>query len=407
MPVDRNADRRPSSGSTARPSGDDKKAQADSTRFLSPLGRMAFQHLLEPDTKDNGDKKYEVTLLFPPDADLSDIKAKLYRAGDDFFKKKEWPRGARTPQDVIGDCEDKDYTGYKPGWHYIKFSSKDMPGIVDARKQEVLDPREVYNGRWARVSGSCYAYDNKSKGVACALNNVQLLQNDDTFSGRPRAEDEFDDKYADAADEGRNDRGGRDRDSDDDRGRGWGRGGDRDRDDRSDDRGSDRGRDSRGGRDADAGDDDRGRGRGRGRDDDAGGRGASRGRSEDDRGSARSGPNNDEGYEGRSKGHADDRSSNRRGNDDSRDSSRDSRQGRDRNGEADNRGERGDDNRSASRGRGVDRDDREADRGRGRGDNRDQSRHGSHDDDRNDDRRGSDESKRSTRDNRDDDDRWD
>ena len=253
MALNRDGDRGTRNNSSVPKSGDANKTA--STKFMTPPGRMSFHSLLEGEDDDQGNHKYAVTLLFPPGSDLMKMKNLLFDALDAKFGADDtkWPRGLRRPSDVIGDCEDKNYSGYEKGWKYIKFSSKDAPGIVDAERNVVIDKREIYNGRWARVSGTAFAYDNKSKGCAFGLNNVQLLQHDESFSGRPRAEDDFDDKYADdvrKANDARSGGGGRRDDrgrdtSDDDRG-----GRDRGRDDQGpgatrDDRGGGRDRDSR------------------------------------------------------------------------------------------------------------------------------------------------------------------
>ena len=336
----------PSSGNRGA-SANKSNGNTTSARFLTPPGRMSFTHAFEPEETDTG-PKYNVTLLFPPGTDLRALKDLLHDAMDaKFGDSKDWPKGARRPSDVFGDCGDKDYAGYLPGWTYVKFASSDAPGIVDARKEIVLEKREVYNGRWARVSGTAYAYDKKSKGCAFGLNNIQLLQNDDTFSGRPRAEDEFDDSYKDKVEASDRDRGGRD----DDRGRG-----------RDDDRDSDRG--GRG-RDRDEGD------RGRDRDDDRGGRGRDDGRGgsrdrDDDRGSSR----------GRDEGHGRDRDEDRGGSDRERGRQDDGRPGGSDSRSRDDRGSR---DRDENRGSGRDRDrdapaDRDRERGRSREDDRDTPR---------------------------------
>lgn len=292
--------------------GGKKKEKLTKTIVVGPF-RMAFPALFEPEETDNGDR-YKVTMLFPPDSpSIKVIDDALYEAMTDYFgDEADWPTGRNDagPDDKFYDAGTKDYQGFKKGWMALTASSTDAPGIIDADKQDVISKREVYGGRWARAQISVTTYDNKSKGVTAYLNHVQLLENDEAFSGRGSAEDAFDKyelkdrgngrKSRDDDDEDRGSRGrGRDRDRDDDRDdkrgssdrgssrrsrdddeddKGRGRGGDRDRKAKDDDEDDNRGRSG-----------DRGRGRDRGRDEDeedagkeARGRGRGRDRDEDD-----------------------------------------------------------------------------------------------------------------------------
>lgn len=319
-----------------------KKKDQLSVKVLMPPGRISFPHLFKPQETDNGDR-YQLNMLYPPDTDFSKLEKAMDEVMADFFgPKDDWPRGRndRLPRDVIRPAEEKDYEGYKRGWFFVKASSRDPVGIVDVNREPVENEREVYGGRWARMSVTVRAYDNKSKGVGVYLNSIQVLDHDDQFGGRGPAKNDYDDwdgkplsdddrgtgaGHARPRDDDRDDRrGSRDRDNDrgrsrgrddDDRGRSRGRDDDRERGrddrgrDRDDDRGSDRRdrSDDRGGRDRDRDDDRRGRDRdtrnggdrerddtrsrdtGRSRyddradDDDRGGRGGSRGRDDDRR----------------------------------------------------------------------------------------------------------------------------
>ena len=72
-----------------------------------------------------------------------------------------------------------------------------MPGVVDGQLRDVTDERDAYAGRWAIISVNTYGYDNVSKGVALGLQNVQLRQDDDGFSSRVNAKNEFEAYYED------------------------------------------------------------------------------------------------------------------------------------------------------------------------------------------------------------------
>lgn len=321
--------------------GNGKAKKWMKTIVVGPF-RMAFPALLDPEDTDNGER-YKMTCLFQPGhKDIPIIEDALYDAMEAGFGKDErdWPTGRHDvhPKDKFYDAGTKKYNGFKPGWMALPVSSQDAPGLVDADNNEVISKREVYGGRWARAQINITFYDNKSKGVTAYLNHVQLLENDEGFSGKGDASDAFD-KYElkdrgnrRRGDDEETDRRGRGRDDD----RRDDRDGSRDRNGRDRDRDDDRRRDDRGedrrARDDDRRSGDREEGRSRDRGEDRDERRGSRGRDEEEA-----------------------RPSSRRG--DSRDDDRR------RDGDEDDRGRRG------SRGRQEDEDPRES-RGRSRDDDK-------------------------------------
>jgi hypothetical protein len=165
-------------------------------------GRLSFPKLFTPNSAEYGGK-YATALLLPPTYDFTSLKAALKAAAIEKWgpDPDKWPRGMRGPKDVIKPCEEKSHlAGYLPGWHFITAASKDIPGVVDGQLDEVEDERKAYAGRWAILSVNTYAYDNVSKGVALGLQNVQLRQDDDGFSSRVQAKNEFEAYYEDMKD---------------------------------------------------------------------------------------------------------------------------------------------------------------------------------------------------------------
>lgn len=290
--------------------------------------RISFPHFFEPAETDNGDK-YQGNFLFPPDwknqPDYKKFQNALYDVAEDMFgPEDEWPTSGnfRGPKDVIRKAEEKDYEGYRKGWFFVKAGSKDQPGIVDAGREPVTNPREVYGGRWCRISVTVAAYDNKSKGVGIYLNSIQVLDHDEPFGGRGPAKNDFDDWQGAALSDddrgtGRGNARPRDEDDEDERPRS------RDREDRRDDRRStrrddDEDRPSRArGRDRDEEEDDRPRSRGRDRDDEDDR--PARGRDRDEPRSGRRDRDEDDRPSGRRSARDDDDRPSRRARDDDED----------------------------------------------------------------------------------------
>lgn len=337
---------------------DTKKKEQLSVKVVLPPCRMSFPHFFEPQDTDGG-PRYQGNFLFPPKSDLRKLEDAMDDVMTDFFgHKDDWPRGRtdRLPNEVIRDATEKKYEGYKEGWKFIKASSKDPIGIVDANREEVSNPRDIYGGRWCRISVTVRAYDNKSKGVGVYLNSVQVLDHDEAFGGRGPAKDDFDDWQGESlSEDDRGDGRGHARDREDDRGRSR---------DREDDRDSRRGRDDDRGRSRDR-DDDRDRPRDRDRDEDDRGRG--RGRDEDDRGyRGRDRHSGDDALEREDRRIREDRDADRDSRRGSRDGARDDREtrGRGRDDENDTRrGDRDGERDSRDRPSSRDREARDYDRG--------------------------------------------
>lgn len=326
-------------------------------KLITPPLRLSYAKLFDPIQNDQGKDVWETDALVPPncyfpknhpdfpDMHLSDALFETMGKvmSESWGHEDEWPRGRNDyhPKDKIKKLDPDNLPGKGVDEKWEKFTARSYQpvGIVDADKNDVLNKREVYGGRWARLSLTVATYDSKgSKGVTLYLNNVQLLDHDDSFGGRPSADADFD-RY-DGPEQAPSGRRGRDRDDDD----------------------------RRGGRDDE---DDRGRGRGRGsRDDDRAGSGRG---SREDRGGGRD--RDRSGDRGDSRGR-DDGPSRGRGRDDDRGRDRDDRdRGRERDGGGSRRGRDDQEDRDDSRGRSSsrDRDDRdrsssrEAEEGEGRG----------------------------------------
>lgn len=83
--------------------------------------------------------------------------------------------------------------GLGPGTVYVRAASEFKPGIVNAAKQEIMNPQEVYGGAYFKAQVHAYWYDVKgNKGVTFGLDNVQLIRDGEPFGGKQKAEDAFD-----------------------------------------------------------------------------------------------------------------------------------------------------------------------------------------------------------------------
>jgi hypothetical protein len=92
-----------------------------------------------------------------------------------------------------GDEERPDDEAYAGKW-FFSAKSKTKPGIVDKERQEILDETELVSGDYGRIHISVYPYEQK--GVAIALNHVQLLKKGEPLgAAKQSAEEAFDDDF--------------------------------------------------------------------------------------------------------------------------------------------------------------------------------------------------------------------
>lgn len=172
------------------------------TKVVTGKVRLSYCNLFQPRAVEEGQEaKYSCTILVPKSdkATIQKIKAAIEAAklaGADTLKDKNGkvPASVKTPvHDGDGEKPNGGEYGEECHGHYvINASSKQKPGIVDIKLNEILDSTEVYSGCYGKVSINFYAFSKSgNKGIACGLNNVQKIADGDYLGGRSRAEDDF------------------------------------------------------------------------------------------------------------------------------------------------------------------------------------------------------------------------
>ena len=169
-----------------------EKAKKQNIRVLTPYFRVSFPHLDKPHSGfKNQEPVYSLQMLFPKGTDLEALKKAAFQAATNKWgkDKTKWPKGRRSP---FKDGNEKNLDNYKD-MTVIEARTKLKPGIVDRDGEEIVDPKEVYAGCWARATLTCYAYDTGgNKGVSFGLQNIQKYKDDTAFSGKKNAKDDFD-----------------------------------------------------------------------------------------------------------------------------------------------------------------------------------------------------------------------
>ncbi|MGD9678404.1 MAG: DUF2815 family protein [Vulcanibacillus sp.] len=165
------------------------------TQVVTGRVRLSYANLFKPVAIDESQEpKYSLSILIPKSdkVTLKKIAAAIEAAKQAGATK--WggkiPANLKTPL-RDGDEDRPDQEEYA-GHYFINASSRQKPGIVDSKLNEILDSTEVYSGCYGRVSVNFYAFNTAgNKGIACGLNNVQKLDDGDYLGGHSRAEDDF------------------------------------------------------------------------------------------------------------------------------------------------------------------------------------------------------------------------
>lgn len=170
---------------------DDKKTDT-SKNVKTPVFRVSFPEVFRARAMEEGkEPKYSITMLFPKGTDLSALQAAckaviVERFGADQAK---WPKGLRSP---FRDQGEKEYEGYEAGAMFIRATSKQKPGLVDAQVKPIEDESAFYPGCFAMATIRPFYYDQKgNKGIAFGLGNIQKVRDGEPLGGRTRPENDF------------------------------------------------------------------------------------------------------------------------------------------------------------------------------------------------------------------------
>ncbi len=167
--------------------------------ITGPDTRWSYANVWEPKSINGGTPKYSVSLIIPKSdtKTVTKIKAAIeaaYHEGESKLKgsgKSVPPLAAIKSPLRDGDIERPDDPAYE-NTYFINANATTAPGIVDANRNPVLTRSEVYSGVYGRASISLYAFNsNGNKGIACGLNNLQLIRAGEPLGGKVSAESDF------------------------------------------------------------------------------------------------------------------------------------------------------------------------------------------------------------------------
>lgn len=175
-------------------------SNADNTKVVTGKVRFSYANVFEPKSIQGSKAKYSVSLLIDKNDkktidDVNKAIENAKRAGISKFGGKI-PAVLKLPM-RDGDAERPDDENYK-GKYFINANSDIKPGLVDKKRQPIIDTTEFYSGCYGHASISFFAYNTSgNKGIACGLNNIMKTEDGEMLGGRSRAEDDFAGMYDD------------------------------------------------------------------------------------------------------------------------------------------------------------------------------------------------------------------
>jgi hypothetical protein len=172
-----------------------------STSVMTPKFRVSYPSVFKPRRNNLSQKdEYSVQALFAKGQDLTELKKAVQAEVEKKWgtDRSKWPKNLKLPFKDQGDRE-KEVDGkmilpdgYEKGAVYLNLKSTRQPGLVDQKKQDILDETQFYAGCYARAVVSVFAFDKSgSRGVSLGLEHLQKMADGEPFSGRPSAESAF------------------------------------------------------------------------------------------------------------------------------------------------------------------------------------------------------------------------
>jgi hypothetical protein len=171
----------------------------------TPKGTLSFPHLFKPKERAlNSNKVYSAVLMLSP----ADVKTPAFKNLHDKIEdlaRQTWPkltlgRQLKSPlrrADEKPEWVPEEYELFLSAW------SNEKPGVVDAKREDIVDSNEVWSGQHARFVVAPFTYDNSgNKGVSLYLHHVQIIRSEGLtrLDGRKPPKDAFDGEFDDEAD---------------------------------------------------------------------------------------------------------------------------------------------------------------------------------------------------------------
>ncbi len=175
---------------------------AEIKKYVTPVFRLSFPHLFEAKGFDGSAPKYGLSAVWHPAkftaGDKKRWKAMMQALDAESrsrFKKAWKDLPANFKRGVRDGAEKADLEGYGEGTRFANITTQMRPGVIDIEKNKIAPEEgnadEIYPGCWCRATVTVYSYDNKGKGVALGLMNVQKIKDGERLDSRTDAAEDF------------------------------------------------------------------------------------------------------------------------------------------------------------------------------------------------------------------------
>lgn len=171
------------------------------SKLITPEFRGSFVHILEPHAPKAAPgeapqkPRYQITIPLAKDH-------KFWEQVQGLVTETATAKWGKIPPKLKSPIKDGDAEGRDEfkGKLTIQATSNNKPDIVDKALNPIMDANEIYSGAWFRASIRAYAWEHPTggKGVSIALDNVMKIRDDEAFSGRSSAGDDFADFAGDS-----------------------------------------------------------------------------------------------------------------------------------------------------------------------------------------------------------------
>ncbi len=177
-------------------------------KVVTPVFRVSFPSVFTPSSMTNedgsaGKPKYGVTAIWTPTkfsakdkARWKQLMSELNRISLEAFKKNWKDLPANFKKGVRNGNEKDGMAGYGAGTAFANLTSNLKPQIA-LLNGGLVGPEQgnqdmIYPGCYMRATVNAYSYDNRGKGVALGLNNLQFIKDGERLDSRTDAADDFD-----------------------------------------------------------------------------------------------------------------------------------------------------------------------------------------------------------------------
>lgn len=158
--------------------------------------RFSYCNVWTPKSFNGGAEEYSVSLIIPKadKATVKKIQEAVEKAKQEGIEK--FGKGFASARNFHlplrdGDIERPEDAVYANSY-FLNTKAREQPKIVDRRREEILDSREVYSGCYGFASINIYPFSkNGNCGVSSSLNALQKIEDGEPLDGRSRVEDDF------------------------------------------------------------------------------------------------------------------------------------------------------------------------------------------------------------------------